>query len=73
MADKVLVCKDCKAEFVFTESEQAFYKEKGFDNEPQRCPACRRAKKQERNHGNGDRNFGGGNNRGGQKNFGKKR
>jgi len=48
MADKTLVCKDCKAEFVFTEGEQAFYKEKGFENEPQRCPVCRKAKKQAR-------------------------
>ena len=28
MADKVIVCKDCGTEFVFTEGEQAFYKEK---------------------------------------------
>jgi len=64
MADKVLTCKDCNAEFVFTESEQAFYKEKGFDNEPQRCPDCRRARKQQRNNNNrggfsGNRNGGG--------------
>ncbi|MGL5411379.1 zinc-ribbon domain containing protein, partial [Cetobacterium sp.] len=25
------------------------YKEKGFDNEPVRCPACRRARKQQNN------------------------
>lgn len=60
MADKTLTCKDCGAEFVFTESEQAFYKEKGFDNEPQRCPACRKARKQQRNnYGGGDRYSGG--------------
>ncbi len=52
MADKVLTCKDCNAEFVFNESEQEFYKEKGFDNEPQRCPDCRRARKQQRNFSN---------------------
>ena len=46
MADKNLTCKDCGKEFVFTEGEQAFYKEKGFENEPQRCPDCRRARKQ---------------------------
>lgn len=50
MADKNLTCKDCGAEFVFTEGEQAFYKEKGFENEPQRCPDCRRAKKAQRNN-----------------------
>ena len=38
MADKTLTCKDCGAEFVFTEGEQQFYAEKGFTNEPQRCP-----------------------------------
>ncbi|HHY25058.1 MAG TPA: hypothetical protein GX527_12650 [Clostridiaceae bacterium] len=54
MADKTLVCKDCNEEFVFTEGEQEFYKEKGFENEPQRCPDCRRARKQNRaNYGRG--------------------
>ena len=43
--DKTLVCKDCGAEFVFTAGEQEFYAEKGFQNEPQRCKACRDAKK----------------------------
>lgn len=47
MADKTLICKDCGKEFVFTEGEQEFYKEKGFENEPQRCGDCRRAKKQQ--------------------------
>jgi hypothetical protein len=68
MADKVLTCKDCNAEFTFTESEQAFYKEKGFDNEPQRCPDCRRARKQQRN--NNDRGGFGGNRNGGGRSFG---
>jgi len=45
MADKTLICKDCGAEFIFTEGEQAFYREKGFENEPKRCLACRRARK----------------------------
>ena len=43
--DKTLVCKDCGAEFVFTAGEQEFYAEKGFENEPQRCKACRSARK----------------------------
>ena len=30
MADKTLTCRDCGNEFVFTEGEQEFYKEKGF-------------------------------------------
>lgn len=44
--DKVLNCRDCKQDFVFTSGEQAFYAEKGFENEPTRCPACRQARKQ---------------------------
>ncbi|MBQ1992101.1 MAG: zinc-ribbon domain containing protein [Clostridia bacterium] len=43
--DKTLVCKDCGNEFVFTAGEQEFYAEKGFVNEPQRCKACRDARK----------------------------
>ena len=50
MEDKTIVCVDCGKEFVFTEGEQAFYKEKGFENEPKRCPDCRRAKKAQRNN-----------------------
>lgn len=43
--DKTLVCKDCGQEFTFTAGEQAFYAEKGFMNEPQRCKSCRDARK----------------------------
>jgi CxxC-x17-CxxC domain-containing protein len=39
--DKTLTCRECGAEFVFTASEQEFYAEKGFQNQPGRCPACR--------------------------------
>jgi len=49
--DKNLTCKDCGAEFIFSASEQDFYEEKGFTNEPGRCPDCRAARKQERNGG----------------------
>ncbi|NLL31237.1 MAG: cytochrome C551 [Clostridiales bacterium] len=45
MEDKKIICKDCGKEFLFTVGEQEFYKEKGFDNEPVRCPDCRRARK----------------------------
>lgn len=52
MADKTLTCKDCGAEFVFTEGEQQFYAEKGFTNEPQRCSECRKARKAQRRNNN---------------------
>ena len=52
--DITLKCKDCGADFVFTAGEQEFYAEKGFTNQPQRCKACRDAKK---NAGKSGRTF----------------
>ncbi|MGE5381266.1 MAG: zinc-ribbon domain containing protein [Methylocystaceae bacterium] len=51
-SDKTLTCKDCGREFVFSASEQEFYAEKGFTNEPGRCPECRAARKNQ-NRGGG--------------------
>ena len=55
-SDKTLTCRDCGAQFAFTASEQAFFAEKGFQNEPSRCPSCRAER---RNSGNG-RSYNGG-------------
>lgn len=44
--DKTLQCRECGAEFLFSGSEQEFYEQKGFTNEPGRCPVCRQARKQ---------------------------
>jgi len=49
--DKTLTCRDCGAQFVFTAGEQAFYAERGFQNEPTRCKPCRDARKATRNPG----------------------
>ena len=46
MPDLTLVCRDCQASFVFTEGEQAFFREKAF-SPPTRCPECRRRRKAE--------------------------
>ena len=51
--DKTLRCADCGNEFVFSASEQEFFSEKGFTNEPKRCPACRRARRQQRDGSQG--------------------
>ncbi|MGE5416106.1 MAG: zinc-ribbon domain containing protein [Acidobacteriota bacterium] len=45
--DKILACKECGSDFVFTAGEQEFYAEKGFQNIPARCPDCRRRRKNE--------------------------
>ena len=55
--DKILTCRDCGQEFIFSASEQEFFAEKGFTNDPGRCPQCRAAKKAQ------DRGSGGYNNR----------
>ena len=63
-ADKTLTCRDCGTQFVFTAGEQEFYAQKGFTNEPTRCPNCRQARKQgggRSGGGYGDRDsYGGG-------------
>ena len=46
--DRTLVCEGCGNEFVFTAGEQQFYAEKGFENDPKRCPDCRKARKEEK-------------------------
>ena len=45
MADKTIKCRDCGTNFKFTEKDQAYYEEKGYENEPSRCPDCRKARK----------------------------
>lgn len=55
--DKNLSCKECGADFDFTASEQAFYAEKGFQNEPSRCPSCRAARKAQMNGGRSNSGF----------------
>ncbi|MEF3273320.1 MAG: zinc-ribbon domain-containing protein [Chloroflexus sp.] len=39
--DMELTCRSCGATFIFTAGEQEFYADKGFLNEPTRCPKCR--------------------------------
>lgn len=46
--DKVLNCRDCGLEFVWTSGEQAFYASKGLVNQPGRCPSCRAAQRAQR-------------------------
>jgi CxxC-x17-CxxC domain-containing protein len=43
--DKTLSCVDCGQTFVFTAGEQEFYAQKGFQNAPKRCKACKSTKR----------------------------
>ncbi len=49
--DRTLTCRDCGREFPFTASEQQFFADRGFTNDPSRCPECRAARKAERGEG----------------------
>jgi len=54
--DKLLQCSDCGQEFTFTAGDQVFYSSRGLQNEPKRCPQCRRARKAQRS-GSGSDNY----------------
>jgi len=41
LVDKSIKCSDCGSDFTFSISEQQFFAEKGFTNDPQRCRLCR--------------------------------
>lgn len=49
--DKTLTCVDCGSPFPFTAGEQEFYAQKGFQNEPKRCKACKAVKRNGSNGG----------------------
>ncbi|MCC7105329.1 MAG: zinc-ribbon domain containing protein [Chloroflexi bacterium] len=50
-ADRILRCRDCGADFVFSAGEQEFFALKGLTNEPGRCPSCRAARRGQRESG----------------------
>jgi len=58
-SDKTLTCRDCGQEFTFSAAEQEFFAEKGFTNEPGRCPECRAARKRNNRYGSGGGGGGG--------------
>ncbi len=43
--DKMLTCRECGVEFVWSAGEQEFYASRQLMNEPGRCPACRAARR----------------------------
>jgi CxxC-x17-CxxC domain-containing protein len=44
--DKMLQCRECGQQFIFSAGEQEFYQQKGLLNEPGRCPTCRQRRRQ---------------------------
>ena len=51
LADKTLVCRDCGQEFIFSVGEQEFYRSRGLERDPSRCPECRAARRRGRGYG----------------------
>ena len=51
--DRTLTCQDCGQSFIFSADDQAYHAEKGYTNEPKRCPSCRQARRAERDYGGG--------------------
>jgi hypothetical protein len=38
--NKILLCIDCKEEFVFPASAQEYFAERGIPEDPKRCKSC---------------------------------
>ncbi len=57
--DRTLTCVDCGQQFTFSADDQAYHAEKGYTNEPKRCPTCRQSRRNERGGGGGGYSSGG--------------
>ncbi len=44
LQDTNISCVDCGEDFVWTVGEQIFFRDKGLQNPPKRCKACKQAK-----------------------------
>ncbi|MBK7141152.1 MAG: zinc-ribbon domain containing protein [bacterium] len=38
--NRVLVCSECREEFVFTVQAQQYFAERGYTEDPKRCKTC---------------------------------
>jgi CxxC-x17-CxxC domain-containing protein len=64
-ADRTLTCQDCGAEFTFTADDQQYHRDKGYTNEPKRCPNCRQSRRSSGGGYGGGGSYGGGGGYGG--------
>src|SRR3990172_6331652 len=59
--DKTLTCQDCSQSFTFSADDQQYHAEKGYSNEPKRCPSCRQTRRDGRSGSDsGYSSYGGG-------------
>lgn len=52
--DRQLTCAECGQPFTDTADDQAFRADRGYTNEPRRCPTCRQARRGGQGGGSGD-------------------
>lgn len=55
--DKTLTCSDCNNSFTFSVEEQEQFQQRGYTNEPKRCPECRQARKADRGSNNSGNSY----------------
>ena len=48
--DRTLTCQECEQPFTFSADDQSYHAEKGYTNEPKRCPSCRQARRNDRDN-----------------------
>ena len=58
MPDKTLTCRECNAPFVFSAEEQELFAQRGYTNEPRRCPSCREVRRERNSFGGGGGGYG---------------
>ena len=58
--DKMIMCSDCNSEFVHSVADQERYAQRGFTNDPKRCPTCREKKRRTSSDSRGNTGGGGG-------------
>ena len=56
--DRQLTCVECGQSFTFSAEDQAYHAQKGYTNDPKRCPSCRELRRSERSYGGSS--YGGG-------------
>ena len=69
-SDRDLSCVECNQTFVFSADDQQYHADKGYTNEPKRCPSCRASRRANRGGGFGGGGGGGGGFGGGGGGFG---
>ncbi|MBC8280994.1 MAG: zinc-ribbon domain containing protein [Chloroflexi bacterium] len=55
--DRNLTCVECGQSFIFSADDQSYHAEKGYTNEPKRCPSCRQARRANRSSDGGGFGF----------------